>query len=113
MGNFTFEEMNLMCIYNTGSRTGPVASSPTSASEPIPGVLAAYAGIVIAVLTNAACKRMANSFFLFFFILLIFISFRRSARPLPILSQRPVSGCRVSGQTVPGYGFPELRRESS
>lgn len=22
MGNFTFEEMNLMCIYNTGSRTG-------------------------------------------------------------------------------------------
>ena len=22
MGNFTFEEMNLMCIYNTGSPTG-------------------------------------------------------------------------------------------
>ena len=22
MGNFTFEEMNLMCIYKTGSRTG-------------------------------------------------------------------------------------------
>ena len=22
MGNFTFEEMNLMCIYNTDSRTG-------------------------------------------------------------------------------------------
>ena len=22
MNNFTFEEMNLMCIYNTGSRTG-------------------------------------------------------------------------------------------
>ena len=22
MGNFTFEEMNLMCIYNTGRRTG-------------------------------------------------------------------------------------------
>ena len=22
MGNLTFEEMNLMCIYNTGSRTG-------------------------------------------------------------------------------------------
>jgi len=21
MGNFTFEEINLMCIYNTGSRT--------------------------------------------------------------------------------------------
>ena len=22
MGNFTFEEMSLLCIYNTGSRTG-------------------------------------------------------------------------------------------
>ena len=22
MGNFTFEETNLMCIYNTGTRTG-------------------------------------------------------------------------------------------
>ena len=22
MNNFTFEEINLMCIYNTGSRTG-------------------------------------------------------------------------------------------
>ena len=22
MGHFTFEEMNLLCIYNTGSRTG-------------------------------------------------------------------------------------------
>ena len=26
MGNFTFEEMNLMCIYNTGSRTGLIAA---------------------------------------------------------------------------------------
>lgn len=26
MGNFTFEEMNLMCIYNTGSRTGLIKS---------------------------------------------------------------------------------------
>ena len=26
MGNFTFEEMNLMCIYNTGSRTGSIDS---------------------------------------------------------------------------------------
>ena len=26
MGNFTFEEMNLMCIYNTGSRTGFINS---------------------------------------------------------------------------------------
>ena len=26
MGNFTFEEMNLMCIYNTGSRAGLIES---------------------------------------------------------------------------------------
>ena len=26
MGNFTFEEMNLMCIYNTGSRTALIDS---------------------------------------------------------------------------------------
>ena len=26
MGNFTFEEMNLMCIYNTGSCTGLIDS---------------------------------------------------------------------------------------
>ena len=26
MGNFTFEEMNLMCIYNPGSRTGLIDS---------------------------------------------------------------------------------------
>ena len=26
MGNFTFEEMNLMCIYNTSSRTGLIDS---------------------------------------------------------------------------------------
>ena len=26
MGNFTFEEMNLMCIYNTGSRAGLIGS---------------------------------------------------------------------------------------
>lgn len=26
MENFTFEEMNLMCIYNTGSRTGLIDS---------------------------------------------------------------------------------------
>ena len=26
MGNFTFEEMNLLCIYNTGSRTGLIAA---------------------------------------------------------------------------------------
>lgn len=26
MGNFTFEEMNLLCIYNTGSRAGLIES---------------------------------------------------------------------------------------
>lgn len=26
MNNITFEEMNLMCIYNTGSRTGLIES---------------------------------------------------------------------------------------
>ena len=26
MGNFTFEEINLMCIYNTGSHTGLIDS---------------------------------------------------------------------------------------
>ena len=26
MGNFTFEEMDLMCIYNTGSRAGLIES---------------------------------------------------------------------------------------
>ena len=26
MGNFTFEETNLLCIYNTGSRTGLIAA---------------------------------------------------------------------------------------
>ena len=27
MNNFTFEETNLLCIYNTGSRTGLIAGS--------------------------------------------------------------------------------------
>ena len=26
MGNFTFEEINLMCVYNTGSRMGLIES---------------------------------------------------------------------------------------
>ena len=26
MGNFTFEETNLLCIYNNGSRTGLIAA---------------------------------------------------------------------------------------
>ena len=33
MGNFTFEEMNLMCIYNTGSRTGLIDSLREITSE--------------------------------------------------------------------------------
>ena len=33
MGNFTFEEINLMCIYNTGSRTGLIDSLREMRSE--------------------------------------------------------------------------------
>ena len=36
MGNFTFEEMNLMCIYNTGSRTGLIDSLREMRSELAP-----------------------------------------------------------------------------
>ena len=37
MGNFTFEEMNLMCIYNTGSRTGLIDSLREMRGELSPG----------------------------------------------------------------------------
>ena len=33
MGNFTFEEMNLMCIYNTGSRTGLIEALSEKCGE--------------------------------------------------------------------------------
>ena len=36
MGNFTFEEMNLMCIYNTGSRTGLIDSLREMCGELVP-----------------------------------------------------------------------------
>ena len=36
MGNFTFEEMNLMCIYNTGSRTGLIDSQREMRGELAP-----------------------------------------------------------------------------
>ena len=36
MGNFTFEEMNLMCIYNTGSRTGLIDSLRENILSPCP-----------------------------------------------------------------------------
>ena len=36
MGNFTFEEMNLMCIYNTGSRTGLIDSLREMRGELLP-----------------------------------------------------------------------------
>ena len=36
MGNFTFEEINLMCIYNTGSRTGLIDSLREMRSELAP-----------------------------------------------------------------------------
>ena len=37
MGNFTFEEMNLMCIYNTGSRTGLIDSLRENARRAFAG----------------------------------------------------------------------------
>ena len=36
MGNFTFEEMNLLCIYNTGSRTGLIDSLREMRGELLP-----------------------------------------------------------------------------
>ena len=36
MGNFTFEEMNLMCIYNTGSRTGLIEALTEMRGELLP-----------------------------------------------------------------------------
>ena len=36
MGNFTVEEMNRMCIYNTGSRTGLIDSLREMRSELAP-----------------------------------------------------------------------------
>ena len=36
MGNFTCEEMNLMCIYNTGSRTGLIDSLSEMRGELLP-----------------------------------------------------------------------------
>ncbi len=33
MGNFTFEETNLLCIYNTGSRTGLIEALTKMRSE--------------------------------------------------------------------------------
>lgn len=36
MGNFTFEEINLMCIYNTGSRTGLIEALTEMCGELLP-----------------------------------------------------------------------------
>ena len=33
MGNFTFEEMNLLCIYNTGSRGGLIEALTETRGE--------------------------------------------------------------------------------
>ena len=37
MGNFTFEETNLLCIYNTGSRTGLIEALTEMCGELSPG----------------------------------------------------------------------------
>ena len=36
MGNLTFEEINLMCIYNTGSRTGLIEALTEMCGELAP-----------------------------------------------------------------------------
>ena len=36
MGTFTFEETNLLCIYNTGSRTGLIEALTEMRSELLP-----------------------------------------------------------------------------
>ena len=36
MGNFTFEETNLLCIYNTGSRTGLIEALTEMRGELLP-----------------------------------------------------------------------------
>lgn len=36
MGNFTFEEMSLLCIYNTGSRTGLIEALTEMRGELLP-----------------------------------------------------------------------------
>lgn len=36
MENFTFEEINLMCIYNTGNRTGLIEALTEMRSELLP-----------------------------------------------------------------------------
>ena len=36
MGNFTFEEINLICIYNTGSRTGLIEALTEMCGELAP-----------------------------------------------------------------------------
>lgn len=37
MGNFTFEEMNLLCIYNNGSRTGLIEALTEMRGDLSPG----------------------------------------------------------------------------
>lgn len=54
MENFTFEEMNLMCIYNTGTRTGLIA-----ALEEMRGYLEQDEAELLALSASALAKLRA------------------------------------------------------
>lgn len=54
MNEFTFEEMNLMCIYNTGSRTGLIA-----ALEEMRGYLEQDEAELLALSASALAKLRA------------------------------------------------------
>lgn len=54
MNKFTFEEMNLMCIYNTGTRTGLIA-----ALEEMRGYLERDEAELLALSASALAKLRA------------------------------------------------------
>ena len=54
MGNFTFEETNLLCIYNTGSRTGLI-----EALTEMRGELSAEETELLALTDSALAKLRA------------------------------------------------------
>ena len=66
MGNFTFEEMNLMCIYNTGSRTGLIDSLREMRGELAPEETELREQLYIAVmaLPEKKAKRIYARYYL-------------------------------------------------
>ena len=71
MGNFTFEETNLLCIYNTGSRTGLIEAltemcgelSPEEAElrELTDSALSKLRAMSDAELPSWSCTRISTS----------------------------------------------------